>query len=283
MENSQESKPYTCLLALTGSVILETESILFSTKKKHFFTVMNLDERLRKCFQEGFESRLTTFELQDLCEFKNHIGNLTAPVEQLELKNKDVEMPKEQEKRLNQPQSRYEYRLPYEKTDKILNFHDISNEADFDKFWETETYSKMLSGSRPVKTDVLDRLFSRNRAQKQPLLNEWAIVGSTSNDENKTFVNDWKAAYNILLLMGIRRSLIFSPEMALKVFNICLPVGRIKIEEAKEEAKSETENFLIVPLITLNAKPETLHFRNALTLSLIIIPVNKDFSGPRTL
>ena len=71
--------------------------------------------------------------------------------------------------------------------------------------------------------------------------------------------------------------------MAPRLFNITLPFGRLEHAKKKGDELSQTKGtfFLAIPVITLTAKqktdPESSYFRNTLSMSIILIPVNETF------
>ncbi|MCL5874170.1 MAG: hypothetical protein M1161_02370 [Candidatus Thermoplasmatota archaeon] len=127
-------------------------------------------------------------------------------------------------------------------------------------------------------TDAIAIKFSRTG---EPIYNEWAIVPSQSARE------ELSVAYNIVLTMGIQRS-IFVSEMGSRIFNVLLPPGKIKSREKKPEDsphqvayQEEVSNFLIIPIITLVQQPKKDSFRKTVSLSLLLIPTDESFSMNR--
>ncbi len=166
--------------------------------------------------------------------------------------------------------SNQEYSLPWIKTD-ILTFEgDLSNQ-EFEDAW---------------KSDWIRLLSSKKSAVNGRISNEWAIT----NVEPSAYDQDWKVAYDLLLLLGLRRSHIFTFEMATRVFNISLPIGRLKPVEKREELtyakkryQDEVGNYLVLPIISLNGRvtKNISNFRNTLAVSLLLVPVNNIFSNKR--
>jgi hypothetical protein len=251
MANSLDlAKTYHLLWSVTGSITLHSNNILFDASRSDSFR-----ERIKSCFDEVLPSE---FHIKDLNEF----AEFTEAVKRGE-KLRTFH-------RANKPQAYLSYKLSYSKSS-ILNFRDISQDSEFEKYWNAN-WNKLISKSIA--------------SSKELIFNEWAMLG---NHEMKRYAEDWKVAYDLLLFLGIRRSALFRPQLALRVFNISLPVGRlkprpIKVPEDGEERKAyqtEVSSFLIVPIITLNAKPGNNYFRKSLSLSLLLIPIDESFTGTR--
>jgi hypothetical protein len=248
-ESRKSSKDYCLILGITQSMTVRSRSVLFNKSDEN--KSLTLDERIKKCFSE--KALESSFHVKDLREFAESV--------KVEGKYCEHEV-------LNQPKNYIIYDLPYASS-LILTFGFDSNGGQPEEYLKA-VHTILFSSRLPSPKDVL--------------FNEWAIV---SNDENR-YMDDWRVAYDLLLLLGRRRSRVFANQLALRIFNICLPVGRLRPRAAKD---SETKNriayqnevfdFVAIPVLTLDAKPQSTFFRNTISLSLVLVPVNEKYNRSR--
>jgi hypothetical protein len=170
----------------------------------------------------------------------------------------------------NQPPGYSRYMLQYAKDALALNLGDIADSGEWDRNWK----------QRNLISHVL---LSLNRAPKEPSHNEFAILSKTGK-----YSSDLKVAYDLLLLLGIRRSVIFAPQMATRIFSVCLPVGRLAPRKADAQDnerttafQSEVSDYLVLPVITFDAKLGGTHLRKTFSITLVLVPVTKDFDKSR--
>lgn len=113
--------------------------------------------------------------------------------------------------------------------------------------------------------------------------NEWIILGDMAK-----YPNDWWAVFRSLTSICSGRSGLFAQQMSSRIFNVCLPFGTLtKISDLEiiknpEIAKILTPNdssgsskYLLIPVITLNADPKKTHFRNTISITLLLIPKSR--------
>lgn len=261
---------YNLLWAITGSVRVESENVsrtdcrrclLFDSEEN-----LDLNKRLKSCLGEEAlkKNNLDKFQLKDLRQIAKSI---------------DYDNEKSPENKNANDKSKlsdFQYSVPYE-TSKILNFKDMSEE-EIKNYWQSEWI----------------KLRSRGYSKGNIIFNEWAITSQNewpneNADEKKQDKphNDWnecdKATYNLILLLGLRRSILFTFEMAPRIFNICLPFGKLERQKNKDEdSHTKASHFLVTPVILLTAKektePENSYFRNTLSVSLLLVPVNETFN-----
>lgn len=238
-ENNAGSSSYNFLWAITGSIRVESKCDFFNE-------TLNLGEKLKNVFDNApKKSNATNFDFMNLQDLGKS----------LKLNFPDVKGPW--------------YELPYERS-KILNFTD---------------------GDEVIKKGLDDRdakLVSRTGNKENPIFNEWAVAredGKLEGQGKETTPYGPRecvvAEYDLLLLLGRQRSILFDREMAPMLFNVCMPFGKLipAVKNGNEQIPDSC--FLVVPIISFTAKPKNkaFSFRNALSISLLLVPVNKDFNG----
>ncbi|MDG7035350.1 MAG: hypothetical protein JRM78_03930 [Nitrososphaerota archaeon] len=248
-ESAELDAKYNVLFGTTISIRVQPQGPLFDPKAE-----LDVDERIAKSAAELLKG--SPFELRDIKNFAGALG--LEPF---------VELPKE-----NQLEPFLRYGPPYAPAAQ-LDFNDSSGKR-FNETW------------RRYFIFLLTR-----KAKDRPILNEWGIIGSKDRKYAsgwEKYAGDWKVAYDLLVILGIRRSGSFTPNLALRTFNLCLPIGRLKPRDAKKDdgegmrkQLSRVSTFLVTPIITLNMKPGNSYFRRTISLSLVLVPVGEEFTTSR--
>lgn len=142
---------------------------------------------------------------------------------------------------------------------KLLNFND--------SFEDTNTFQE-VSLSQP---------YSYSNLNKEEIYNELILIkkGAVPNINSSEELFELEAAlYDISLLLGLRRIELFTSTFASRFFNIILPWGKIQVSE-KINKSDYKKDYFIVPVISLLIKSIPYVFRRNISVSLIIIPVEK--------
>jgi hypothetical protein len=239
---------YYFLGAVTRSARVKSDCALFDKGPS-----IDTSERLARWWREA--QQYSQFSLQNIEQVASILGLGTRI---------DFDEP-------NQPPGYSRYMLQYAKDAFALNLGDIADLGEWDRNWK----------QRNVISHVL---LSLNRAPKEPTHNEFAVLSKSTGK----YSNDLKVAYDLLLLLGIRRSVIFAPQMATRIFNVCLPVGRLAPRKADVQDnerttayQSEVSDYLVLPVVTLDAKLGGTHVRKTFSITLVLVPVTKDFDRAR--
>lgn len=141
---------------------------------------------------------------------------------------------------------------------KLLNFKD--------SFKNTNTFQEVS----------LSKSYSYSKLDKEEVYNELILIkrGAISNINSSEEFELEAALYDISLLLGLRRLELFTSRFASRFFNIILPWGKIQVTE-KINKSNYKKDYFIIPVISLLIKNTPYIFRNNISVSLIIIPVEK--------
>lgn len=82
-----------------------------------------------------------------------------------------------------------------------------------------------------------------------------------------------RLTYNVLYLMGIRRSKLFRLAYGERLFTIALPPALLKSEQG--------EHLAIVPILMLTRLPRMTSFRRTVTVTFVTVPLKIDAAGVR--
>lgn len=103
----------------------------------------------------------------------------------------------------------------------------------------------------------------QNDKQYNILCNEFIL-----HDKSFDILSDeYKFAYDIALFLGCRRSQIFVSDLALRLYNVCLPPA--KLIATKPDSN---RSCLAVPVLTFVREPKWSSLRRTFSLSLILVP-----------
>lgn len=157
------------------------------------------------------------------------------------------------------------YKLDYFKS-VILDFGDIPDQLEFNQIWSRNpALTSIIEGERTAHNEFI--ISHKERVSK--------------------YLDYYKVSYNLLLLMGMRRSDIFTRSLGLRLFNLSLPPGLLtpmppsKSSEYYERVQKETGAYVVVPMLTFIRMPRETRFRRLVSLTLNFIPCDSEFSASR--
>ncbi len=91
------------------------------------------------------------------------------------------------------------------------------------------------------------------------------------------FTSSYQVLAELLLMLGRRRSYVFSPDLSKRVFNVLLPPAVLSIPDSKAR-----EGYLMIPILTFFGQPKG-GFRRTISLSMVLIPERMELGVPRIL
>jgi hypothetical protein len=106
--------------------------------------------------------------------------------------------------------------------------------------------------------------------------NDFIVLPDGSTRIGSGAREDYKAAFDLLLLCAYRRAALFKPEFSARLYYVCLPPARLQSHREQEHT------YLGVPILSLYRKPRGLTLRKLLAVNLILVPVDKSYVRPRT-
>jgi hypothetical protein len=240
MAQIEQPHQYDGIFGTTTSVRLLTNSRLFKGKKDKRAYV-KAQERLTDCF------RAEKFEFVSICDMARRLkcsGQLPEIHEEAPWQG-----------------SYREYILPYVYS-ALLDFDDIAKKDwnATDEEWQTR------------------RLYSHYDDQKQELLyNDWFITEEENAEKDGGLPSEDKIAYDIGLLLAIRRRHIFSRDFGTRLYNVVLPSCRAHFDDKVAVGSEELpREILVTPVITFSRKAISSSFRRTFSVSLVVLSVSGD-------